>query len=224
MMKFSSVIFDLDGTLADTSRLIFASFNHVASRYTGRAWSDAEILGIFGPTEEVAIREIVGEKDADTAIEEFHRYYSDGHAGMASEHGGIREILDFLKSRGVLLALFTGKGKRTTLATLSALGMKGYFDLLVTGDDVKNHKPSGDGIRKVLATWSLSPGEVLMVGDSPSDVIAARDAGVRVAAVAWDPFARGHASHPEADFSFGSVAGFSAFLRETFSNTDGRRT
>lgn len=222
MMKFSSVIFDLDGTLADTSRLIFASFNHVASRYTGRSWSDAEIYGIFGPTEEVAIREIVGEKDADAAIEEFHRFYSDGHSGMASEHAGIKEILQFLKAEGILLALFTGKGKRATVATLSALGMNGYFDLLVTGDDVENHKPSGDGIRKVLATWSLSPGEVLMVGDSPADVIAARDAGVRVAAVAWDPFARGHAPHPEADFTFGSVAEFSTFIRGIFSNNNGR--
>ncbi len=223
MMKFTCVIFDLDGTLADTSRLIFASFNHVASRYTGRAWSDTEILGIFGPTEEVAIRSIVSEKDADTAIEEFHRFYADRHSGMATGHEGIKEILEFLKSRGVLLALFTGKGKRTTVATLSALGMSGYFDMIVTGDDVENHKPSGDGIRKVLEAWSLPPEQALMVGDSAADVIAAREAGIPVAAVAWDSFARGKSAHPEPDFGFDNVADFSTFLLTAFSHNNGGR-
>lgn len=223
MRKISCVIFDLDGTLADTSRLIFASFNHVAERYTGRTWSDAEILATFGPTEEVAIREIVGAERAGEAIEEFHRFYSDRHDGMATEHGGVRETLAFLKEKGVLLALFTGKGKRTTLVTLTALGLADYFQMLVTGDDVENHKPSADGIRKVLAAWSLPPEEVLMVGDSAADVIAARGAGVPVASVAWDPFARGAtaAMRPEPDFAFGSVAEFAEFLRRTVIGSNG---
>jgi phosphoglycolate phosphatase-like HAD superfamily hydrolase len=60
-----------------------------------------------------------------------------------------------------------------------------------------------------------------MVGDSASDVIAARAAGVRVAAVVWDPFARGKASLPDPDFSFASVADFSAFLGTAFPHHDG---
>ncbi|HLF14556.1 MAG TPA: HAD-IA family hydrolase [Bacteroidota bacterium] len=220
MKKISCVIFDLDGTLADTSRLIFASFNHVASRYTGRTWSEPEILATFGPTEEVAIRNIVGGENAPRAIEEFHRFYLKRHPEMAAEHRGIREILEFLRSQGVILALFTGKGKRTTLVTLSALGLSGYFDMIVTGDDVENHKPSAEGIRKVLAAYALPPAAVLMVGDSAPDVIAARTAGVPVAVVAWDPFAGGKAMLPDPDFRFGSVADFSAFLRTVFPNND----
>ena len=59
MKRLSCVIFDLDGTLADTGRLIFASFNHIAERYTGRAWSEQEILATFGPTEEVFTYELL---------------------------------------------------------------------------------------------------------------------------------------------------------------------
>lgn len=220
MKRISCVIFDLDGTLADTSRLIFASFNHVASLYTGRSWTDEEILATFGPTEEVAIRSIVGDGRAREAIEEFHRFYSERHAGMAAEHEGIRELLSWLDESSVLLALFTGKGKRTTTVTLSALGMDGYFDIVVTGDDVANHKPSAEGIRKVLSAFGLAPPEALMVGDSAADIVAAREAGVPVASVAWDPFARGKAL-PEADYTFGSVPEFSAFLRSAILHTPG---
>ncbi len=223
MKKISCVIFDLDGTLADTSRLIFASFNHVAERYTGRSWSEPEILATFGPTEEVAIRSIVGAENAPAAIEEFHRFYKAGHPQMAAEHEGIREVLEYLRSQGTILALFTGKGKRTTLVTLPALGLDAYFDLIVTGDDVLNHKPSADGIRKVLATYPVADGEVLMVGDSAADILAAREAGIPVAAVAWDPFARGQSAAPEPDFSFSSVKEFSHFLRAILSTSVGAR-
>ena len=213
MKSPSCVIFDLDGTLADTSRLIFASFNHITMRYTGRAWSEGEILAAFGPTEEVAIRSIVGLERAAEAIEEFHRFYSDRHHGMAAEHEGIRDVLGYLKSRGVVLALFTGKGRRTTAVTLTALGMDGYFDVIITGDDVESHKPSGEGIRRILSTLGLKEDAALMVGDSAADIAAARRAGIPVASVAWDPFARGREDLPGADYTFGSIPEFSSFLR-----------
>jgi HAD superfamily hydrolase (TIGR01509 family) len=223
MKQISCVIFDLDGTLADTGRLIFASFNHVATRYTGRTWTEQEILATFGPTEEVAIRSIVGSERAAEAIEDFHRFYSESHRGMAAEHEGIREDLAYLRSHGVLLALFTGKGKRTTAVTLTALGMDGFFDLIVTGDDVENHKPSAEGIRKVLSAFGLGPEAALMVGDSAADIAAARGAGVGVASVAWDPFARGRADLPGADYTFGSVPEFSTFIRAAVPHKSGVR-
>ncbi|HLB00453.1 MAG TPA: HAD-IA family hydrolase [Bacteroidota bacterium] len=216
MKKISTVIFDLDGTLADTSRLIFASFRHVARTYTGKLYTDREILALFGPTEEVAIANLVGGDRAEEAVEEFHRFYAASHAELARGHEGIGEALSFLKSRGVLLALFTGKGKRTTLVTLARLGYSGFFDLLVTGDDVKRHKPSADGIRKVLETWRLEPDEALMVGDSPADIIAAREAGMKVVSVLWDAFAQHTTPRPEPDFSFSSVRDFSEFLETVF--------
>lgn len=216
MNSISCVIFDLDGTLADTSKLIYASFRHVARLYTGRIYTDPEILALFGPTEEVAIADLVGEDRAAEAIEEFHRFYEASHAGMARSHAGIREILQFLKARGVVLALFTGKGKRTTVVTLAQLGYSGYFDLLVTGDDVEEHKPSAEGIRKVLQAYGLEPGQALMVGDSPMDIIAAHGAGVRVVSVSWDTFAKKNVAHPDPDFSFSSVPEFSRFLEGVF--------
>jgi phosphoglycolate phosphatase-like HAD superfamily hydrolase len=99
-------------------------------------------------------------------------------------------ILNLLKGEGIKLALFTGKGRRTTQITLSELGLERYFDIIITGDDVENHKPSGDGILKILERLNLRPDEVIFIGDSPSDLKAGREAGVRIISALWDSYGR----------------------------------
>ena len=223
MKHISCVIFDVDGTLSQTNDLIFATFNHVAERYVGKTLSEKEITAMFGPPEEVAIERLVGEKRFPEAMEDYYSFYDTHHPHMAGTYQGVREILDFLKGRGILLAVFTGKGKRTTLITLKHIGIKDYFDLIVTGSDVNNHKPSAEGIHIVLKTFGLQPGEVLMVGDSVSDIKAAREAGVAVAAVVWDSYGKDKVLQMNVDFLFHDVEGFSGWLRTIIPDNGARR-
>ena len=213
MNRISCVIFDIDGTLTQTNELIYATFNHVAERYVGKPFSPAEITAMFGPPEEIAIEKVVGKEHRDEALEDFYNFYDTHHPRMASAHDGIRGILEFLKSNRILLAVFTGKGKRTTLITLGHIGVRDYFDLLVTGNDVKNHKPSAEGILKVLKTFGLRPKEVLMVGDSVSDVKAAHEAGVAIAAVLWDSYNKEAVQQMDVDYLFHSVGDFGKWLK-----------
>jgi pyrophosphatase PpaX len=182
------VIFDMDGTLTQTNELIFASFNHVASKYLGRTFTPPEIIAMFGPPETGAVKALFGEDRIARAMDELIEFYRDRHAELARLHTGMDEILSFLKGRGVHLALFTGKGRRTTGITLDAFGLNGVFSPVVTGDDVVHHKPHPEGIRKVLDHHGLRPEQVLMVGDSMADVRASKAAGVRMAAVLWDSY------------------------------------
>ena len=216
MKHFSCIIFDIDGTLTQTNELIYATFNHVASKYLQKEFTPSEIIGMFGPPEEVAIERLVGEKQYEEAIDDFYDYYETHHPRMADAYNGIRELLEFLKSKGIILAVFTGKGKRTTLITLQKLGITSYFDLIVTGSDVENHKPSADGIRKVLKTFKLKPDEVLMVGDSVSDVKASHKAGVQIAAVLWDSYGRDRVMQMDVDYRFHDVYEFSTWLKSLF--------
>ena len=187
-MRIACVIFDIDGTLARTNELIFASFNHVAKKYLDRVFSPAEIVALFGPPEEGALRKVFGEEHVEAAMEELVGFYREHHRSMASLHAGIDDVLRFLKGRGVKLAVFTGKGRRTACITLDALHLSHYFDLIVSGNDVVNHKPDPEGIQKVIDTFDLKPEEVVMVGDSPGDAKASRAAGVHIAFVAWDAY------------------------------------
>jgi pyrophosphatase PpaX len=61
-----------------------------------------------------------------------------------------------------------------------------FFDIVVTGDDVKQHKPSGEGIKKILEILNLSPDEAILIGDATSDVKAGREANVKVISALWD--------------------------------------
>ena len=224
MQRISLVIFDLDGTLSRTNELIYESFNHVAVKYLHRVFTLPEITGMFGPPEEVAIEKLVGSGKTEAALDDFYEFYAKHHTRLAAPYEGIREILDFLKSQGIVLAIFTGKGKRTALITLDAIGLKHYFDLVVTGTDVANYKPSGDGIRNVLGRLGLPPGEALMVGDSVSDIKAARDAGVSIAAVVWDSYAKDRVLEMGVADVFHSVGEFSDWLKKTVSGNGNRLT
>ncbi len=211
--RISCVIFDIDGTLTRTNELIFATFNHVAEKYLHRTFQPAEIVAMFGPPEEGALAPLFGNDNLPRVMDELCDYYRANHRTMAGLHPGVEDVLKFLKSRNVRLAVFTGKGRRTTDITLEELGLAGYFDLIVSGNDVTKHKPDPEGILKVIRTFNLRPQDVLMVGDSLGDIKASRGAGVAIAAVLWDSYDRERVRNAGAEYVFDEVAEFLAWLR-----------
>src|SRR3989304_522512 len=108
---------------------------------------------------------------------------------MAELYPGIKELLDNLKRKKILLSIFTGKGREASLITLEELGIKNYFTMIVTGDEVENHKPSPEGILQFIDRYKLKKDEVLMIGDSPGDVKASKEAGIKIASALWDSYA-----------------------------------
>lgn len=210
------VIFDMDGTLTQTNQLIYDAFNEIATRFQGRTYSPEAITAMFGPPEEGALLTIAGQDRIDEAMKEYLEFYRARHNDLARLYPGILDLLVWLKQRGILLALFTGKGIHTTTITMEMFGLKPYFDLVVTGNDVVNHKPSSEGIRKILNHFNLNPDDVLMVGDSPSDVKASHEAGVRIAAVLWDSYSKEKMLQLKTDYVFHDVEEFSTWLRSRF--------
>ena len=209
----AGVLFDIDGTLTRTNELIFATFNFITSRYCGRTYEPREIIALFGPPEEGALVPIVGRERLDVAMDDLCDFYSSHHHAMASLHGGMDDVLAFLKGTGIPLGVFTGKGRRTAMITLEALGIAGYFDLIVSGNDVLRHKPDPEGIRKFIGAFSLPPAEVLMVGDALGDITASRGAGATSVAVLWDSYDRERVVRAGADFVFEEVSGFLSWLK-----------
>lgn len=202
---FSCVIFDIDGTLTRTNQLIFNSFNYVTRKYLQREFTPREIIGLFGPPEEGALAQILGEQLVVPAMEDLCHYYKDHHASMASLHDGMEHVLSLLSRKQTKLAVFTGKGSRTARITLDELDIARYFDVVVSGSDVQRHKPHPEGIVKIMEMFSLPPERVLMVGDAPADVAASRSAGIKVAAVLWDSYDKERMLAASPDFVFHRV-------------------
>ena len=207
---FEGFIFDVDGTLTSTNQLIFDSFNFIAKKYLNRKFTDEEIVAMFGPTEDVILKKWCEDKFDEARIE-YYKYYSDNH-WKAKLYPGINDILDYLKNKKFPLGIFTGKGREATMITLKKLGVDHYFDLIVTGDDVANHKPSADGILKFVNHFKLKKERVLMIGDSVSDVKASKEAGIKVASALWDSYAHEKVKTLQSDYYFYSVEELKEFL------------
>jgi HAD superfamily hydrolase (TIGR01549 family) len=213
MNKFSCIVFDIDGTLVSTNELIFASFNHVTNKYLNKSLSPEEIIALFGPPEDIILVEWFGEI-SEQVKEEYYRFYTDNHKKMAVEIEGLKEVLELIKFKSVPMSIFTGKGRKTSLITLQQIGMLDYFDLLVTGDDVKNHKPFPDGLIKIMEHYNADPGEVLLIGDAPSDIEAAKAAGIKSATVLWDCYAVEKVYELKGDYYFSTVKELKEFISD----------
>ena len=207
---FDGFIFDVDGTVTSTNQLIFDSFNFIAKKYLNRKFTDEEIVAMFGPTEDVILKKWCEDKFDEARIE-YYKYYSDNH-WKAKLYPGINDILNYLKNKKFTLGIFTGKGREATMITLKKIGVDHYFDLIVTGDDVANHKPSADGILKFVNHFKLKNERVLMIGDSVSDVKASKEAGIKVASALWDSYAHEKVKTLQSDYYFYSVEELKEFL------------
>ncbi len=208
--RFKGIIFDVDGTLTFTNQLIFDSFNHITKKYLGKSYTDEEIIALFGPTEDVILKEMCKD-EYENARKDYYAYYKDNH-DIARLYEGIKELIVDIYNAGILLSIFTGKGRTSALITLDELGLTDYFDMIVSGDDVENHKPSPEGILMFLNKHNLNPKDVLMIGDAPSDIIAARQCGVEIASVVWDSYAEDEVKKLNSTTVFYSVAELRDFI------------
>ena len=214
MKLFDGIIFDVDGTLAETHELIFASFNHVAEKYLNKHLTNEEIVALFGPTEDVILKEWMKD-DYESARKDYYDFYESNHPKMAEIFPGLREAVNYIKEQKIPLGIFTGKGRDSANITLKSIGLFDQFDMILSGDDVEEHKPSPEGINNLLGSYNLRPERVLMIGDAIHDVMASESAGVKCALVLWDDYSRNRCKECRPDYRFYSVEEFITFIKQS---------
>jgi phosphoglycolate phosphatase/pyrophosphatase PpaX len=176
------VIFDLDGTLADTLDVCIEAFQFAIKAHTGEQLSPAKVVALWGPTEEGVLREAVGpewEESVETFLSEYERL----HVSVPEPFPGILELLNHLRSVGIPAAVVTGKGPRSAQISLEVLGIEDAFDAVEAGSidgAIKAQK-----ISHILDQWDVPPAAVAYVGDHPHDAVEAHKAGTMAVAAAW---------------------------------------
>jgi phosphoglycolate phosphatase-like HAD superfamily hydrolase len=181
-MKFKTIIFDLDGTLANTLPLCIAAFRKSIEPLLQKSITDREIIENFGPSEEGTIRKMIPEHEV-AGIEAYLKHYADLHYTCPIPFAGIIELLDFLTTKNVQLAMVTGKGIHSTKISLDKFGLTKYFDVMETGSADGPNKVKG--IRKVLNRLNTDINDSLYIGDAPSDIIYCKEIGISIGAAAW---------------------------------------
>lgn len=182
-MQIDGMIFDLDGTLTDTFRVCFAAFREALRPVSGRTYSDEEIMARFGPSEEGMLQRWVPDR-WEECLKLYLAAYEREHRRVARTFPGVETALGLLKARGIRLAVVTGRGPHSTAISLTQFGLAPYFESVETGAPEGAVKPRC--IQRVLERWGVPPDRVAYLGDVPSDVEAARTAGVRPLAAAWE--------------------------------------
>lgn len=176
------MIFDLDGTLADTLPVCCAAFRPVLLDITGREYSDPEIMALFGPNEEGILQRLAGD-EWPAALARFLEEYEASHDACRAPFAGIDEVLRRIDTRGAQLAIVTGKGAGSAAISVRRLGLDRYFDLVVSGS--ANGVIKADQIREIADRWDMSPGQIAYVGDTVYDMEHAHAAGAVAIAAAW---------------------------------------
>ncbi|WP_300731947.1 phosphoglycolate phosphatase [Pseudomonas sp.] len=187
------VMFDLDGTLIDSVPDLAASVNTML-RKLGRAPASLDDVKMWvGNGVQVLVQRAlagnidasgVDEAEAAQALELFMEAYEGGHA-LTAVYPGVRESLKWLQKHGVEMALITNKPERFVAPLLDELKLGRFFRWSIGGDTLPQKKPDPAALLFVMKMAGVTPEQALFVGDSRSDVLAARAAGVRCVALSY---------------------------------------
>jgi len=179
-----AVIFDFDGTLINTNELIKTGLNQFAINHMGRVLTDIELMNLNGKHLKDQIGYMV-KGNLEAEIETFKTWYNHHHDTYATTFRGIPELLEILKYENITMGIVTNNSRVPLKKGLQHLNFTGYFESLVTSDDVATPKPNPEGIHIILDQLQVKPDEVIFVGDSPSDINAAKKANVTSCLVDW---------------------------------------
>ncbi len=212
-MRYSAVLFDLDGTLIDSTRLILDSYRHTMQVHFGRTYPDSEWLEGLGTPLRVQFHRFTSDAaEVERMIATYRDWNLAHHDAMVRAFPGAVETVRSLNGRGVRLAIVTSKNRHGVQMGLDLCGFTGLFDTIVTSDDLEASKPDPAPVLTALERLDTPPGSALFVGDSPHDIAAGRNAGATTAACLWGPFGRTRLAAERPDFFLTSFAELPALL------------
>jgi len=193
--RLDAVLLDLDGTLLDTADDIAAVLNRaLADRQLGPLSTDSvrRLIGRGAPSLVGRALQLLGssaqEVDVEAMLGRFCWHYEQlyaGNGGSAVPFPGVPEGLRALHAAGLKLAVVTNKQRRFALHLLERLDLARWFDAVVGGDTSGQRKPNARPLHYACEALQVGAGQALMVGDSATDVLAARAADMPVVCVPY---------------------------------------
>jgi pyrophosphatase PpaX len=202
--RFSTFLFDLDGTLIDSIELILTSYRHTLREHRREVPPDEVWLAGVGTPLRSQLRRFSDDaEEIEAMVATYQAHNLAHHDALVRDYPGVRDMVRALRARGVRLGVVTSKRRPGTLLGLKKGGFDGLFDVLVTADDVERHKPHPEPVERALEQLGVKPSDAVFVGDSPHDMAAGNGAGVATAAVLWGPFLRSALEQHDPDFWIG---------------------
>ena len=198
------IIFDFDGTLANTNDIIVASWQATYEHYLGHTLPVREIEASFGEILVNTIGRMIPDAPVNEVVD-FYRSYQDSHQQEYEVYvfEGVRELLEQLRARGCIIGVGTSRTAYSFRNYMKKLEMDQLVDEVVTMNDVSSHKPDPETIDALLIKMMANAGEpydecsgipehvrdaAVMIGDTKYDIGCANNAGVDSALVGWSHY------------------------------------
>ncbi len=201
MPKLTTVLFDLDGTLIDSVRLILDSYHHTLARHGQDPRTDDFWLAGLGTPLRVQFKLWAeNPEQLEAMIGTYREYNLAHHDSRVTAYPGVVEMVRSIRAAGYRTGLVTSKNKPGALRGLRLVGLEDMMELVIGADDVVNPKPHPEPVEVALRQLGEAAASALYVGDSIHDMESGRAAGVKTAAVLWGPFGREHLEGSAPDY------------------------
>lgn len=191
--KPEMILIDVDGTMVDSVPDLAFCVDEMMRRLGREPWGETRVRNWVGNgVERLVRRALVGQLDGEPDDSDYERaypvfieLYAKNTSKRSCLYPGVEEGLDYLKAAGYALGCVTNKAEQFTVPLLKDLGVHDYFGIVVSGDTLEQKKPHPAPLLHAAKFFNVEPAAALMVGDSISDVKAARAAGFAIACVPY---------------------------------------
>lgn len=179
MAKYSCILFDLDGTLLDTSRGVLKSIDYTINELGLAPLSEEKKRTFIGPPIQNSFRATYGLDDEMTAraAMTFRNVYKDKFLLEAVPYDGMYDLLEELKANGIKMAVATYKREDYTMKLLDALDISKYFDI-IKGSDMEGKLTKADIVQYCVDGLSADRRHIVLIGDSVNDETGAQARGI----------------------------------------------
>ena len=182
-----ALLFDLDGTLIDSGDDLTVAVNHVLGQDDLPAVGREQVLRMLGDGAPVLVERAYSSRGAETppdALTRFRAHYRAHCLDATGPYPGVMELLRRLAPERAM-AVATNKPTAFAERIVEGLGLAPFVGAVVGPEDADAPKPSPGMLLAALERLEHAPGEAVMIGDSPSDIVAGRRAGTATVAVLW---------------------------------------
>lgn len=183
-MRYKGILFDLDGTLLDTSGLIIHTFEYTFEKVLQRKISRREILNYWGVPLADAMQDLAPDNWQEL-LQVYREYNALMHDKLVTTYPHVSETLHSLHCCGIKCAVVSSKLSPVVKKGLELYNMDKYFVDIIGADHCTKHKPDPEPVLKGLAALELGVSDCLMVGDTEFDILSAQNAGMDSVAVSW---------------------------------------
>jgi phosphoglycolate phosphatase len=191
--ELRACLIDLDGTLLDTAPDLALAANRVRGEFTLPPLEVTRIAEFIGKGTDMLVHraltdDVHGQAPAEDFVRgkaSFERHYREVNGSHSRVFAGVPEALSLLRQAGLLVGCVTNKPREFTRALLERMGLLRELDVVIAGDDVARRKPHPDLVLAACSRLHVGPSQVILIGDSANDALAARAAGCPVLCVSY---------------------------------------